>query len=50
MKHGRRLTREEKMFLSRQKFNHKDYLRVSKSAEGYVFVHRMTGKLLEIRR
>lgn len=47
---GKRLTREEKVFLKKQGYEPKDFLRTNKTAEGYEFVQVSTGKPLSIRR
>jgi len=50
MKNGKKLTREERNFLKQQGFNPKNFLRLSKTAEGYEFLEVQTGKILSIRR
>jgi len=50
LKHGRRLTREEKVFLKKEGYNPQDFLRIKKTAEGYEFLEVQTGKILSIRR
>jgi hypothetical protein len=42
LKHGRRLTREQKIMLKDHGFNPDEWLRVKSSPENILFVHRIT--------
>jgi hypothetical protein len=50
LKHGKRLTREEKQFLSRLGMNPNNFLRTKKAAEYYEFYKIDTAQLVTIRR
>ncbi|WP_179122348.1 DUF6906 family protein [Caloramator quimbayensis] len=50
MKHLRRLTREQKIFLTKQGLRHKEYLLERKDADSYTFYHIPSGKLITMRR
>lgn len=50
MKRGRRLTRSEKILLSKEGYNPKNFLRLMKTAEYCEFVEVATGKILTLRR
>ena len=50
MKNGKRLTREEKRFLQNNGVDPKNYLRVKKLADSYIFLNTNTGKTLDLRR
>ncbi|WP_163215778.1 DUF6906 family protein [Clostridium thermarum] len=50
MKHGRRLTMEEKKFLAKQGYEAKNFLRIKKTAEYYEFLEVYSGKILTVRR
>jgi hypothetical protein len=47
---GKNPTQREKLFLRQQGLNPRDFLRISRTADGYVFVHRITGKEYPFRR
>lgn len=49
MKRVRRLTRREKIMLDKLGYNPKEFLRLSKSAQGFIFLERSTGKTLPVR-
>lgn len=46
MKNPKRLTRNQKMFLSRQGLNPYEYLLAKQDSESFTFYHVKTGKLL----
>lgn len=50
LKNTKKLTLQEKIFLSRQGMNPKNFLRTKKTAEFYEFYKIDTGKLVTIRR
>jgi hypothetical protein len=50
MKNGKKLTMEEKKFLTRQGLNPGNFLRTKKTAEHFEFYKIDTGKLIVIRR
>jgi len=47
---GRRLTLAEKKIIKQQGYDPRDFLRLKKTAESYIFVHRVTGVELLIGR
>ena len=50
MHHAHRLTRKEKILLSKQGYDPKYFLRLSKTADNYEFIETQTGKILNVRR
>ncbi|WP_392486760.1 DUF6906 family protein [Haloimpatiens sp. FM7315] len=50
MKHLKKLTREEKKFLKAQGFSPKEFLMERKGFDSYTFFHKLTKKLITIRR
>jgi hypothetical protein len=50
LKHVKRLTRAEKILLSKRKLNSKNFLRLSKDDEKFEFVEVTSGKILTIWR
>ncbi|WP_407647634.1 DUF6906 family protein [Clostridium brassicae] len=50
MKHLRKLTRTEKVFLKEQGLNPKEFLCERKDFESYTFYYISTGKLVTMRR
>lgn len=47
---GKRLTLAEKKIIKQQGYEPSDFLRRKKTAECYIFIHRITGAELPIRR
>jgi hypothetical protein len=50
MKYDLKLTRREKIFLKKEGFNPRNFLRVKKTAESYEFLEVYSGKILTLRR
>ncbi|SET56263.1 hypothetical protein SAMN05660297_02775 [Natronincola peptidivorans] len=44
MKHGKRLTRKQKEFLTSKRLDHKNWLNVKNTSTEMIFVHRISGK------
>lgn len=47
---GKRLTLAEKKIIKQQGYDPGDFLRRKKTSESYIFIHRITGAELPIRR
>lgn len=47
---GMALTMEEKALLKQQGYDHKYFLRLSKTANNFEFIEVHTGKILNVRR
>ncbi|MBZ9690688.1 DUF6906 family protein [Clostridium sp. M14] len=50
MKNSKRLKRRHKEFLVEQGLNHHNYFIIKDLAECYQFYHKITGKVVNIRR
>lgn len=48
--HVRRLTRKEKILLTKESYDPKHFLRLSKTADNYEFIEVTSGKILNVRR
>lgn len=50
LKHGRRLTRKEKIMLEKYNLDSKNYLRVKQDAETITFIRRGTDRTLKLMK
>ena len=50
LKNGKKLTKDEKQLLADEGYNYKDFLRVKRTSEFYLFINVRTEKTLTIHR